>query len=535
MTNSFNIINGENYTLDDVRMHQKDGGSVLRSAHIGNFDIVTLFLAQQGFPVLLHEHLRGNSKIYEPAYIKLESKLFPLVLKPELPLMHLIITDKHASGVKIAKKIIKNFQNPAHFHYLSLLRLFPENIQLVSELFMEQKDFFEKALSILAEKFPLLFTRYIGEDGTEFLLFKKQKKSDDNQIYESSLGGRVVIEKKQIAKLTFAYLQDTIRVLHGEKNKPKGIVMSVPLYVLLTTLCEIYKERNGVPRYKKDSVTVMHFSGAAMIDYLILKKTEALYNSRKIEEMYQVLLKEMPDVLPTRIDFILVPTRVFRNFILESKKELRNLCRLFLNYKPITERTRGLNKRQLKEYFERVRKIICKDIKSINTPREISQYDMLLKEYKIFVPNFIFNKSHKYLRRMRNTLIRECANNTSQYGLKNKDKNGPIYVVSMDLSYCVDENDSEEKNFDEIREVFDNKSLFLDKIKILQRTKYKDLPMVAIHRLGAKEGQDNILVRITLKNNNSKVLSKEEVANLYNIAYTKLHKGTTEGYGLNRQ
>lgn len=411
MANFFNIINGENYTLDGVHLHQKAGGSVLRSAHIGNFDTTTLFLALEGFPILLHEHIRGNSKIYEPAYIKFKSKRFPFVTKTDLPLTHLTITDSHSSGVKKAQKIIKDFKNPAHFHYSSLLKLFPNNIQLASELFLAQEDFFQQALCFLTKRFPFLFTQYIREDGTVFSILKEKEGSNGKQIYGSFLGERVVIEKKQIAELTFTYLQDTIRVSRGENIKPQGIVMSITLYVLLSTLCEVYKNRNGVQRYKKDSVTVIHFSGVAMIDYLILKKEDASYNSQKIEEMYQVLLKEMPDIVPKQINFVLIPTRVFKNFILTSKMQLKNLDRLFLNYEQLIEMTADLNKRQSREYFERKRTVICKYAKFINIPQDISQYDILCKSHKLYTPDFLFNKSHKYLRQMRNTLIRECINN----------------------------------------------------------------------------------------------------------------------------
>ena len=67
----FKITNGENYSLKAIHDHQQNGGSVLRSAHVGNFNAPTLFLAQEGFPVILHEHIRGDAKIYKPAFVKI--------------------------------------------------------------------------------------------------------------------------------------------------------------------------------------------------------------------------------------------------------------------------------------------------------------------------------------------------------------------------------------------------------------------------------------------------------------------------------
>jgi hypothetical protein len=196
----------------------------------------------------------------------------------------------------------------------------------------------------------------------------------------------------------------------GKNIKTHGVVMSVLLYVLLSTVCDIYRGRNGKQRYQWDSVTAMHFSGAGMMDYLILKKEEALYNSRKIEEMYQFLLKEMPGVLPKKINFVLIPTRVFKNFIAMSKNQLNSIERLFLSYEKLMEITKNLNKKQFSEYFKKVKNIMRKDVWSINMPQEISQYDLLRRGCKLYAPTFLFYKSHKYLRKMRNFLIRECIN-----------------------------------------------------------------------------------------------------------------------------
>ncbi len=411
MSNSFNIINGETYTLSDVRAFQVSGGSVLRSAHIGNFDTVTLFLAQEGFPIILHEHIRGNSKIYEPAYIKLDSRMLPLVEDVNLPLTHLIITDNRIKGIEKAREIIKDVKNPAYFHYFSLRMLCPENISLVSDSFLKQEKFFKKVLIILSKKFSHLFTHYIREDGSTFILQKEQKYADKRHIYESAIGEKIIIRQNQIAKLALAYLRDTIKVSLGKNIKPQGIVMPVIFYVLFSAICEIYKSRNGEQRYKRDGVVVMHFSGAAMTDYLILKKEEALYNSQKIEEMYQVLLGEMPDILPKKIDFVLVPTRFFKNFIATSEKQLNSMEKLFKSYEKFMETIKGLNKNQSVECFKKNKYAMCRDAWSINMPQEVSQYDILLRGNKLYAPNFLFYKSPKYLRKMRNFLIKECVDN----------------------------------------------------------------------------------------------------------------------------
>lgn len=104
--------------------------------------------------------------------------------------------------------------------------------------------------------------------------------------------------------------------------------------------------------------------------------------------------------------------------------------------------------------------------------------------------------------------------------------NQPAMV--RDMSYCVDKNDSEEDICEEIRLAFEEKDSLLEEVKILQRTKYTELPSVARERLGAKENQDNVLVRITLRHPDM-TLTKEEAVTLYDDVYPKLHKGT-KGY-----
>lgn len=102
-------------------------------------------------------------------------------------------------------------------------------------------------------------------------------------------------------------------------------------------------------------------------------------------------------------------------------------------------------------------------------------------------------------------------------------------LMTRDMSYCVDKNDSEEDICEAIRNVFGDQADLLEEVKILERTPYDKLQEIAKERLGAIEGQDNILVRITLRHPD-KTLTKKEAAELYTMAYPKLHRGGTGGY-----
>lgn len=102
-------------------------------------------------------------------------------------------------------------------------------------------------------------------------------------------------------------------------------------------------------------------------------------------------------------------------------------------------------------------------------------------------------------------------------------------AISRDMSYIVNKNDSEEDICEDIRNVFGDQSDLLEEVKILERTPYETLHPVAREKLGATEGQDNVLVRIILRHPD-KTLTKVEAADLYEMAYPKLHKGSTKGY-----
>jgi len=104
-------------------------------------------------------------------------------------------------------------------------------------------------------------------------------------------------------------------------------------------------------------------------------------------------------------------------------------------------------------------------------------------------------------------------------------------AISRDMSYCVDKNDTEEDICEKIRSVFGDKADLLEEVKILGRTNFDNLQPIAKERLGAKGREDNVLVRIILRHPD-KTLAKKEAADLYTMAYPKLHQGVTKGYEL---
>jgi phenylalanyl-tRNA synthetase alpha chain len=100
--------------------------------------------------------------------------------------------------------------------------------------------------------------------------------------------------------------------------------------------------------------------------------------------------------------------------------------------------------------------------------------------------------------------------------------------ISRDMSYTIPGDYTEEDINEEIKDAFAEKAYLVENVAIQSRTKYADLPEIAREKLGAQPGQDNILVRITLRHPDV-TLTKKEANELYDQAYPKLHKGT-KGY-----
>lgn len=347
----FKITNGENYSLSAIHTHQQNDGSILRSAHVGNFNAPTLFLAQDGFPVILHEHIQGDAKIYRPGYIKIDGYEFPITDRLTLPLTHSFINEEVKEKIKSVME--GDFQRPAQLHYESLKKLFPNNIQLTSQLFFEQEPFFVRALEVLAKKFPHLFANFVDREGNVFNLAEKQ--DGNGQLYTDNNGNRIEINYEQISELVHNYLKQTIEAITGNGNNPEGIVMKSNLYILLSSICEVYKGRFGIERYRPNQVEVIHFSGTEMINYLIKNQRQAEANTQELNDLYETLRGEFRGMLPDSLDFRLVPTDMMGKIVTDSKIATTEIDELIVDNQRLSEayarrqKSRGLSGEEIRQ------------------------------------------------------------------------------------------------------------------------------------------------------------------------------------------
>jgi phenylalanyl-tRNA synthetase alpha chain len=100
-------------------------------------------------------------------------------------------------------------------------------------------------------------------------------------------------------------------------------------------------------------------------------------------------------------------------------------------------------------------------------------------------------------------------------------------AISRDMSISVADPDMELLG-DRIRDALGERGGWVESVELLQVSDYASLPEAARRRLGISPGQQNLLIRVTLRSLDGSI-SKEEASRVYDLVYAKLHEGTA-GY-----
>lgn len=347
------IKDGGYLSLDDIHQLKANNCSVLRSAHVGNLDSQTLFLAKEGFSIVLDEYARGSMRVYRPAYKIKNRNEIALSTKDDLPVTHLYLT----------KELSKENNCVASFHYKNLEALFPNSIKLTSTHLLKQKAFIYQAFKILAQERPHSFAKLIEEDGKVF----KFNKSENQEIYFcDDFGDERIIEVSQIPDLVISGLEYTEKLLQGEKvNYSPIITLDVDTDVSLITLCDI--NWNNINSETKD-IKAIHFSGLEMINYMVKNKDLADQHRHAMNEIFNLLIHIWTKVFPEKIEILIVPTDSLHCFICETEREQKILKESFLadiTINRLVEQKRTLWKNHQKETSEYVMSLLDKDIISL--------------------------------------------------------------------------------------------------------------------------------------------------------------------------
>jgi phenylalanyl-tRNA synthetase alpha chain len=97
--------------------------------------------------------------------------------------------------------------------------------------------------------------------------------------------------------------------------------------------------------------------------------------------------------------------------------------------------------------------------------------------------------------------------------------------VTRDLSVAVDADEDEETLGDRVRDALGADASCVEEISVLSATPYAALPAPAIGRLGARPGQQNLLVRVVLRDL-EKTLTNEAANSLRDRIYLAVHQGS---------
>ena len=95
------------------------------------------------------------------------------------------------------------------------------------------------------------------------------------------------------------------------------------------------------------------------------------------------------------------------------------------------------------------------------------------------------------------------------------------------MSVCVADPDRELLG-DRIRNVLGERAGWVEDVELIQASDYASVPEKARERLGMSPGQQNLLIRVTLRSLDGSI-SKEEANRVYDLVYAELHEGTA-GY-----
>ena len=238
MSTIVNLCDGSDLSLNDIKRMQNNNTSVLRSGHIGNLDCQTLFLANNGFFIVLDEYAVGSMRVYRPAYIIKDGRENMISSCDNLPATHLMFD---------------NNRSMASYHYKLLNNYYPNSIKLTSEYLLNNEDRVYKAITILSKERIQSFAKLIDVDG---IIYKHYSFNENSVIFKDDLGKIKDIKITELADIYMNGLRCTKNSIIDNKIEMFPIlVLDVDSDVSLLTLCDINWNENI------DSVKAVHFSG----------------------------------------------------------------------------------------------------------------------------------------------------------------------------------------------------------------------------------------------------------------------------------
>jgi len=291
MFKKLSIIACEDITVRNLLRLQKDGCSVYRTSHAGNWNIYKLLLSQLGLPDCIWDvtciHRDVNN---QPRYQLIGGE--KVLLLKETPPMN--------NGTRFLTPYYRTGENAdetlSHFHVTPLKKLFGSGVTSQSEVLLEYENDVSTIFSIAERFMPHQLGRYILPCGCMVPLERLGSESLEAKCSHN----RASVLQKDLAESALSTLKELRRLVFdpGDYIPKGGVVYSFELVVASFYLWLFWKFGDK-PTYQ--------LSGPDMIGYA----TKPAFISG-VEKVLKVLGEHAPRLVPEKIDAFVVPATFFR-------------------------------------------------------------------------------------------------------------------------------------------------------------------------------------------------------------------------------
>ncbi len=364
-----NFMDGNHFTFNEL-INLKQSKKVIRTAHPGNFDLVTVFIAEY-FEVILREDIITGADIYQPEFIisNLQKKR--------------ISESRLTAGVFSLKVNKRNDYVIAH-HYKELVKKFPYIKKGVEEV-IKLPNLFHILNNLTINK-PDEFDRYYDNDGIQYKLYES---SIICNLYKNINGDIVSVPNNQIIDLYRRHIKKLLSAYENSKEKTnyESLDISNNLFHVILLLNQIQHNKSG---------DIYHLCGSRMYEYLYKDSRFSTTNQKNINNLFSIIYGN------SKIDlnFFLIPTKQFKNFIKIKKYgneyfsvyELLEILKEFIK----KESLNSLNINELRLKREVVSILLQNNI---YTQYDINTNDEGIKKY-LEIPNEFMDTSFKELERI---------------------------------------------------------------------------------------------------------------------------------------
>lgn len=330
------FISGEDLDMATL-LTLREKECIIRTAHPGNFDPITVFIAQY-FPVILREDILIGADIYEPEFL-LSKKFKKLISFSALN-----------TGVAFLRPIQEtDILSPIALHYRALTGIFPSVRKGIESLGEEQSLF--HILNIVLDKQHSEFDKYYDAHGKKYDLVLSNDAGNEYRLGDDL----VFIAKDLLTSLYQNHLRRVQCSYSGEYlEQTASVDVSNSLFHVLLLFCNI-----SVMNKKN----IYHLCGDRMYDYFYKDSRFASINQKKLNELFSIVQCALGTDYD--INFILVPTKQLRTFLMykeiERSSEMYSTHSLLKELKNILKKRVQLSEIELKRKSDIINVLIAED------------------------------------------------------------------------------------------------------------------------------------------------------------------------------